>query len=86
MCIIYIFLGSADYNDAMQELKTFFPDGLCCKQTTDLAAEQVSTNYSLMITVVVVAGVVVVVIDIAVCFVNSFIFILIHFRHVAFNH
>ena len=30
-CILYI--GSGTYSDAVQDLKTYFTDGLCCKET-----------------------------------------------------
>ena len=42
-------LGSASYDDAVKELKIFFPQGLCCKPTIDLEAEQVSVEYFVFI-------------------------------------
>ena len=35
------FLGSGTYSAAVQDLKLFFPDGLCCKESEVLLHEMV---------------------------------------------
>ena len=38
------YVGSGSYSEAVRDVKTMFPEGLCCKINVDLQAEQVSDD------------------------------------------